>query len=183
MVIDDEEIIKNVQKGNLEQFGKLVNKYDKKLFGYINKITNQNNEQIEDLLSEVFIKAYENIQSFNNKKKFINWLYRIAHNTCIDFFRRNKIATVTLNPDDDFYPSKDLLIEDAEIKKERLEEINGAISRLEVKYREVIILYFIEEKNYDEISEILRISTSAVGVLLFRAKQKLKKMLTSKNEK
>lgn len=175
--INDEKIVAKVKSGNTELYGKIVGKYQLPLLRYVKRVTNQENEEVEDIVQDIFIKAYENIQGFDDTKKFSSWLYGIAHNTCIDFFRSNRQKTNVGDEFEELIPSKDELIEDLLIEKEKKVEVAKAIRKLELKYREVILLYFFEEKSYEEIGDILKINKTHVGVLLLRAKEKLKKIL------
>lgn len=173
----DEEIIEKVKKGNSELYGVIVEKYRSLLMRYVRRVTNQAEEEVEDIVQEVFIKGYENVQSFDQTKKFSSWIYRIAHNLCIDFFRKKIPITSVIEDGEELFESGEKLIEELAMEKEKAEEVVRAVERLELKYREVILLYYFEEKSYDEISDILHINTSNVGVLLLRAREKLKKLI------
>lgn len=171
----DEEVVKKIQRGNKEEFGKIIGKYQGKLFGYIKNLTNQNNMEVEDLVEEALISAYKNLNGFETNKKFSSWIYRIAHNKAIDFFKKKKLKISQIEEHEELIGENDKLLE--EMDNEEKERVNAAVESLELKYKEVVLLYYFEEKSYEEISDILHISTSSVGVLLFRAKEKLKKIL------
>ena len=90
----DEEIIKDILKGDKESFGVLIYRFEKKLFRYINRFIYDTNEA-EDLMQVVFIKAYTNLNGFNFNYKFSPWIYRIAHNEIVNYIKkkqRNKIV-------------------------------------------------------------------------------------------
>jgi RNA polymerase sigma-70 factor (ECF subfamily) len=176
----DEEIVKLVQKGDKEKFRLIVEKFERQLFFYIKRMINQPDPEIEDLLQEVFIKVFVNIQGFDNKKHFSSWIYRIAHNKSIDYMKQNKkIKYGFLNEDNEdiFFDKNEKLIEELMVESDNKRQIYKAIELLDTKYKDVVLLYYFEEKDYEEISEILRIPTNNVGVLLFRAKTKLKSLL------
>jgi RNA polymerase sigma-70 factor (ECF subfamily) len=81
-----------------------VSKYEEKLLRYILRITNIDIEEAENLLQEVFIKVYKNINDYNKSLQFSSWIYRIAHNTSIDYYRKNKNKqSVSLETDDNDY--------------------------------------------------------------------------------
>ncbi|HAP38046.1 TPA: hypothetical protein DCQ19_04180 [Candidatus Shapirobacteria bacterium] len=171
----DEKIVELVRDGDKEKYSEIVERYEKKMFYYIKRMINQADEEVEDLVQEVLVAAYENLAGFDTKKKFSSWIYRIAHNKAIDYFKKKKMnIDVDIGENEEYWMSKGRLPEDIEIDRQEGEELRKAVNGLEMKYREVIWLYYFEEKNYDEISDILRIPTSNVGVLLFRAKEKLK---------
>lgn len=176
MKLRDEEIVARVQNGNKEAFGEIVERYEKRLFGYIKNLINQPNEEVEDLLQEVFISAYVNIQGFDTRKKFSSWIYRMAHNEAVDYFRTKRKKTILDETNEELVGDGRKLIEELEIEKEETETVKGAVEKLELKYKEVVMLNFFEDKSYEEISDILHISVSNVGVLLCRAKDKLRKL-------
>lgn len=177
--MSDEEIARKVQGGEKEIYGEIVERYEKKLFGYIKGLTNRTDEEVEDLAQETLVSAYINVQGFDPKKKFSSWIYRIAHNKTIDFFKKKR--GVKMDEDGwEMVGGREKMAEEIEIEREKKEEMGKAIGKLEVKYREVIMLYYFEEKDYEEISDILRIPTTNVGVLLYRAKKKLKEIYEKK---
>lgn len=176
----DEELVVKIQKGQREMFGEIIDRYQGKLFGYVKNMVNQKNEEVEDLVADTFLKAYENILGCDPKKKFSSWIYRIAHNRAIDYFKKRKLKVDEIDDKEEILVTKEKLMEEIEIEKEQRTMIGKAIKGLELNYREVVLLYFFEEKSYEEISDILKIPTSNVGVLLFRAKKQLKQILNTK---
>ena len=85
--LTDEQVVRMVQSGKVESFGILVKRYQAKMLRYARKFL-FNYHDIEDLVQEVFIKAYTNIQSFDASRKFSSWLYRIAHNQFINAIKK-----------------------------------------------------------------------------------------------
>jgi RNA polymerase sigma-70 factor (ECF subfamily) len=173
----DEEIAKKVQSGEIEPFELLVQRYQEKLIRYGRKFLSDQRD-IEEIVQEVFIKAYINIKSFDLSKKFSSWIYRIAHNEFV-----NKIKKKKRNPL--FFFDLDLLMPhfvsqetpDKEVdRKETQELINKCLDKIKIKYREPLVLYYIEELSYKEISDILHIPVSTVGVRIKRAKQAMKSL-------
>lgn len=179
--MNDEEVVAEVQTGNVEKYGEIISRYQGKLYGYLKNLTNQKEEEVEDLVEEVLVTAYINLQSFDSKKKFSSWIFRVAHNKAIDYFKKKKIKTTYIEDGEEIIGNEHKLLEEIEIEKEDFKKLNEAVERLELKYREVILLYFFEDKSYEEISDILHIPTNNVGVMLYRGKQKLKKIL-NKND-
>lgn len=176
----DEEIVKlSIEDPNHYKY--LVEKYERRLWAYVKRIIYVNTEDAEDILQEVFLKAYRNLNGFNTNKKFSSWIYRIAHNEAISFLRKNSKRNVEIVND----LSKDLFdgiasgldLEREYIEEEERERFERIIQSLDSKYRDVLILKFLEEKDYNEISEILEISSGTVGSLISRAKVKLKVLM------
>lgn len=172
----DEIIALAVQAGDIEAFGELVARYEDKLKRYARKFLARE-EEIEDLVQDVFIKAYTNINSFDIKLRFSPWIYRIAHNTFVnelkrksrygfDFFEADVLLPLLPAPEraDDYVLSDELRV-----------EIDKSLKSLPPKYREVIILHYFEDLSYQEISDILKIPVTTVGVRMTRARAKLKK--------
>ena len=171
----DEEITRLVQKGDIESFGVLVGRYEAKIARYAGKFL-LNGEDAKDLAQEVFIKAYVNIQSFDANRKFSSWLYRIAHNEFINAIRkRSRIPVLSFDFDAIFPHPIARETADSETNRRDLKEtLDKCLDKLDVKYREPLVLYYFEEMSYQEISEILEIPVSTVGVRLRRGKETLK---------
>lgn len=172
----DEEVAFLVQSGQLELFGILVEKYEEKIKRYAKKFLS-NKEDINDVVQDIFIKTYENIQSFDSKRKFSPWLYRIAHNELVNTLKKKKeIIPFSLFDLDIFLPQeyKNNEIEN-KIERERIKGIiNECVEELDFKYREPIVLYYFEELSYKEIADVMQIPVSTVGIRIKRAKKKLK---------
>lgn len=180
--LTDEEIVKSVRNGNLNSFRLIIQRYQNKLSRYIKSLLiSSTKEEIEDILQEVFILAYKNINSFNLNLKFSTWIYRIAHNHTINYSKKQKNKNLNFNIDD-LDDMENLLISDIDIKGElELEhakmELKKALANLDLKYRSVLILKYFEDKSYDEISDILKIPRNTVGTFINRGKKKLLEIL------
>lgn len=179
----DEEIVSLVILGEKERFGELMERYEEKLMRYVAFLLNRKTEDIEDVVAETFIKAYQNLTGFENDKKFSGWIYRIAHNLVIDYFRKNKIKEKELLEEEWQEIGDELLIEDEIIKIEEKEKLGKALGKLSLEEKNLVRWFYFEEKSYEEIGDILRISVGNVGVKLNRVKKKLKKLMEIKNER
>ena len=117
------------------------------------------------------------MQSFDTKQKFSPWIYRIAHNTFINELKKHARTPLSLFDFDTLIPH--LAYDDPATKEREQKEmrllIDQSLQKLAPKYREIIVLYFLEELNYKEIADILHIPTGTVGIRLTRAKKQLKK--------
>jgi RNA polymerase sigma-70 factor (ECF subfamily) len=162
-----------------ENFLYLVQRYEKKLLRFIQRISGLGPDDAQDLLQEVFIKVYQNLNDFDHGLKFSSWIYRITHNQVVSNYRKNKsrpqISLFDLdiesyeNLASDFDVSQSM---DQEILRQKMSK---ALDGLELKYKEVIILKYLEDRSYEEISDIIKKPLSTVGTLLRRAKQALAK--------
>ena len=173
--MSDEEVAMLVQKGEQEQFGILVERYEEKLLRYGRKFLSRS-EDIEDIVQEVFMSCYQNLQGFDASQKFSPWIYRIAHNAFVNGLRKQKRSPLVFVDFDAFvaHPVYEdplpLEREQAEMKK----MIEKGLGELKPKYREVLVLYYLEELSYKEISDIIQVPVGTVGIRIKRAKDALK---------
>ncbi|HAM88933.1 MAG: RNA polymerase, sigma-24 subunit, ECF subfamily [Candidatus Falkowbacteria bacterium GW2011_GWC2_38_22] len=156
----------------------IMNRYQAKLLYYIKRISGLSNDEAEDVLQDVFIKIYQNLNDFDIDLKFSSWAYRITHNQVISNFRkiqaRPQNAGIDLNDDSLRGLAADLDIEGKIDNSLLREKINKILNNLEYKYKEVLILKFFEEKDYKEISDILKKPMGTVASLMNRAKIKFR---------
>lgn len=178
----DENLVK-LSLENQDNFSFIIDRYENKITRYIKMLGKLSNDDIEDLLQDIFIKVYKNLNNFNTDLKFSSWIYRIAHNEAINKFKRNR--TIDFDFDDiDYFFKKiseciDCNKENIEInldKKILKEKINKVFTKMDLKYKEILILKFIEDKDYKEISDILKKPTNTVGTLINRAKKQFKEI-------
>jgi len=163
--LPESEIIKEVKKGDKEMFGLLVEKYSDRVFSYFIRFLGDRDEAL-NLTSEVFFKAFKGIKNFNENKEFFPWLIKIARNEGINFMRKNKTyeELETDNFTEENYFERDVMLEDA-------------LKKLNENDREILLLFYQQDLSYDEIANILNISLENVKVRIFRAKEKLRKLL------
>lgn len=179
--LNDAEIARRVQQGDRWSFRLLVERYTPKLERYSRTFLFTAQER-EDLLQDIFLKAYIHLQQYDPLRPFSPWIYRIAHNTFVNSIRSKQRAPVFSVDWDMVFPhpfSKEKT--DVPLKqKELTEELEECMAELEEKYREPLTLYHFEELSYEEISDILRIPISTVGVRITRARAKLKAICLAK---
>lgn len=171
----DEQLVTLTLK-NKEYYLCLMKRYESKLLGYILKISNLDRQDAEDIIQEVFIKAYQNLNDFDFKFKFSNWIYRIAHNATISAFRKKKASSKTVSWEDkdlDNILESSLNVEKANIQKLTHKQILEIINHLPLKYKEVLILKFVEDKDYRVIGDILHKPMGTIATLINRAKKSL----------
>lgn len=178
-LLNDEDIVKKIQNGETKLYELIIERYHDKLYRYINRMI-YSHQDSQDILQIVLIKTYTNIQSFNTKLKFSSWIYRIAHNESINWIKKNKNRYEFLESD------QDINSDEKDMYQKMESEINqklvaGCLKELDPKYKEVILLKYIEDKSYEEISDILRKPVSTVGVLINRARSKLVEICNKHN--
>ncbi|GAH30707.1 unnamed protein product [marine sediment metagenome] len=181
----DEQIVALTLK-NQDYYLCLMKRYEDKLLNYILKISNISREDGEDILQEVFIKAYQNLNDFDLNYKFSNWIYSIAHNATISAFRKKKVRPQTVSWEDKDLNNileSTLDVENTSLQKLTYKQILKKINQLPLKYKDVLILKFMEEKDYREISDILHKPMGTVATLINRAKKSLKQGLKKEDIK
>jgi len=177
----DEELVSLVLN-NKDFFTFIIHRYENKLSRYIKRLGVRVPEDVEDLLQSIFIKVYRNLNGFDKGLKFSSWIYRIAHNETMSFFRAKKVRPEG-NMIIDSEKILPLIFDDFDTKdfsEKRIDNqhLQKALSELDEKYKEVIILRYFEELDYEEISDILRIPPGSVATLIHRAKNKLRSKLS-----
>lgn len=167
----DEELVALVRKDK-EMYSELVVRYQKKLLSYANYILKNEHEAV-DAVQEAFIKAYVNLNSFDADKKFSSWIYRIVHNAAMDQIRKRK-NMLSVNEFEEIIEDNEPGLLEKMAKKERGRKVKTCLQKLPVVYREPIALFFLEDKSYSEISDILRIPVGTVGTNINRGKKMMK---------
>lgn len=163
-----------------EQFGVLMDRYEMPITRYLMRLTGWAEPEIQDILQETFIKAYRNLNDFDPQLKFSSWLYRIAHNQAVDAIRHHTARpTAGILPVEDvaqFLSAKEDPVKEL-ATQEILQKVRQAILHLPLRYREVLILRYLEEKNYDEIVDILKKPKGTVATLLRRGRDLLEEAM------
>lgn len=183
IVPSDEALAAIMQEGGraeaAEALAQLVERYEPKITRYANKFLHTYEDR-QDAVQEVFIKVYQNIRSFRTKERFSPWVYRVAHNTFLNFIKKQKREHISTIDADQFFSwsaADEGVHKDHEQKLDR-DMLDACLGELDVKYREVLVLYYFEEKNYKEIADIVRIPVATVGVRLKRGRDKMQAILT-----
>jgi len=183
-MIDIENILIKL-KHDPEVLWEIIDAYNNKLTRYIQRLSDIDISEVENLLQEVFIRVYTHINEYDSRYSFNSWIYRITHNIVIDNYRKNKkqenwIDNIISIDDEDYKKIIDNLsdwnnLENNFQKKELKNCIQKSISILPNNYKEIIILKYIENYNYEEISDILTIPIWTASTLVNRAREQLKK--------
>jgi len=167
-----------------EQFGVIMDRYEAPLRRYIARLGVRNVDDQLDVLQDVFVKVYRNLNGYDAQLKFSSWIYRIAHNEAISAYRKKSVRPEGHMVSD----SEEMLafisgsIDSAELQFDatvNAVEVNRALRKLDQKYYDVLVLRFFEHKEYDEISDILQIPTGSVGTLIHRGKKQLATVIHS----
>jgi RNA polymerase sigma-70 factor, ECF subfamily len=167
-----EELVIKSQKGDSDAFSKLYDAFFAPMYRYI--FYKVNRSEADDILEVLFLKAWENIKSYKKRKNvtFKSWLFRIAHNLVVDHYR---LARTHQELDPRLADTKrDIDPLDRTARSLNNETLKTALSKLKKKYRDIIVLKFVNELSNDEIGRILKKSEGSVRILQFRALRALK---------
>lgn len=188
---EDLELVALAKNGSEAAFNKLMVRYRDSIFFMVLKMVH-NRDDAEDLTLEAFGKAFNSIANYSADFAFSTWLFKIATNNSIDFIRKKKLQTTSLDQkttteDGEITPIavKDNTAnpEESFMKEQRAAKIRAAIEQLSPKYRSLIELRYLDELAYEEIAEKLDIPLGTVKAQLFRAKDMLYNILKVTKEK
>lgn len=167
-IYTDEQLVVSYLAGDEKSLEILIKRYLKPLYSFIYRYIG-NNQEVEDITQEVFIKAWRSFKRFDQNKKFKTWIFSIAKNTSIDFLRKKK--AVPFSAFDDLEGNNvviDGLVDTAPIPDKLLEQagivqmLNLAMKKLSPKYRMVLFLYYNDHFNFREIAETLGESINTI---------------------
>lgn len=164
--LTDEDVVEKTRSQDRELYAVLVERYQKKLLRYAVNLT-KDESVAADVVQESFIKAFVNLNGFDTKKKFSSWIYRIVHNEAMNVIKKHQ-KDVPLPKGVDF--ESDENIEDDFKQRETVAEVERCLKEIPLIYSEPLTLRYIEEKSYEEISDILRIPMGTVATRIKRAK-------------
>lgn len=175
--LDDEQLVAHIRGGNEEAFSFLVERYQNKLYYYALKFIHDD-QKAQDVLQEAFIKAYVNLNSFDADRNFSAWVYRIVHNEALNFAKRHarEIPVGDAKWFDNIPDERVDLAGEIDLKTKR-SQVRAVVFSLPLKYREVLVLYYFEGMDYEDIAKVLQIPTATVGTRIRRAKARLKRAL------
>ena len=162
-------------------FALIVRRFEPPLSRYVRRLLGRSGQSTEDVLQDVFIKAYVNLNDYDRSRPFSPWLYKIAYNEAMSFLRKRRAEPYAISGDEGMRMLQEIL-EDADapaaLDQSRMKTwIHDALAGLDRRYRDVLVLRFLEEKSYDEISAILEIPMGTVATLINRGKKRLKRNL------
>jgi RNA polymerase sigma-70 factor, ECF subfamily len=170
--ISDEQLVVKIRKENKEYFVEIVNRYQDKLMRYATYLIN-NEEKAADVVQEGLIKAYINLNGFNADKKFSSWIYRIIHNEAMNSVKKyHKESPIEKDMD---WPSTTNLEEEFD-KKQIQEMAQKCLNNIPIKYSEPLVLFYMEDYSYEDISDILKLPMGTVAIRISRAKALMKKI-------
>jgi len=182
---DEAELIERATKGESDAFAVLVERYQRRVVGVAMAVVHNQDDAVE-LAQETFVRAFENLSKFESRSSFSTWLYRIAANLAIDFWRREGRHVVLHGEDADNelkrMPSPQGDSYKSAARSELSERIKQALEELTPEHRAVILLREVEGLSYDEISETLQCPRGTVMSRLHYARGRLRVILKDLGE-
>ncbi len=190
---DYDLVMKAVHQHDQQAYAKLMSRYRDSVFFMILKMVH-NRDDAEDLTIEAFGKAFRNIERYSTDYAFSTWLFKIASNNTIDFIRKKRLQTLSIDEthggdDDDGHSyassikAESLDPEEEFIREQRITLMREVTEKLNEKYRILIELRYFEEYSYEEIAEQLDLPLGTVKAQLFRAKELLYNVLRNNRER
>lgn len=186
----DIKLVDQAMKGDQQAYAQLMDRYRDTIFFMLLKMV-KNKSDADDLTIEAFGKAFKNLHQYAPNYAFSTWLFKIATNNCIDFLRKKRANTVSIEgqTDDDgnempLTIKADILDpEEDMIKKQKAKLMRSVVSKLKPRYRELVELRYFKEYSYEEISKEMDLPIGTVKAQLFRARELLNNILSSTKEK
>lgn len=180
-----DQLIEDAKKGSQTAFTALLDIYWSEVYYFILKRT-ENESDTEDITIETFAKAFDKIDSYNNKFAFNTWLITIAKNVHIDLIRRRKSSEFinNLGENEEFLfnniPDDEDSLEDQLIFEQNLATLKHCIKQLKPHYQQIIQLRYFQERSYNEIAEIINEPLNNVKIKILRAKKLLTELIQKK---
>ena len=178
-VLFENEIIRSVLRGNVNDFEKLVTAYEKNVYNIALRMVGDP-EDAADMTQETFIKAYRALSGFRGDSKFSSWLYRIASNVCLDFLRsRSRHPQVSLSTVDEDgqapveLPDMRQNPEEQLMKKLGMEAVRRGLEQLPEQQRQILVLRELGGLSYAELAQTLGLEEGTVKSRIFRARKRL----------
>jgi len=182
---EDQVLIKKTLRGDRKAFEELMRKYEKRIFSFVVRMV-RNEDTAVDLTQDFFFKIFTVLDKYNYEYKFSTWAYRICYNLVIDHIRKNQAQVDSL--DDESVTPRDLLDSDnvsredgfkTLAKEETRDYVWRVVDQIPLKFRELILLRYIQDLKYEEIAEITALPVGTVQNRIFKAMEILKQLMVN----
>ncbi|MCB0408744.1 MAG: sigma-70 family RNA polymerase sigma factor [Flavobacteriales bacterium] len=188
--IDYELVIKAREHQDEKAYAELMTKYRDSIFYMMLKMV-KNQDDADDLTIEAFGKAFNRLHQYTPNYAFSTWLFRIATNNCIDFIRKKKMTTFSLDKEIDSedggltFELRDERLDPEEkfIRKQKIRIMREIVEHLKPRYKNLIVLRYFREFSYEEIAEETQLPIGTVKAQLFRAREQLYNLMQHKKGK
>jgi RNA polymerase sigma-70 factor (ECF subfamily) len=178
---EDKLLVENYLDGDESALEVLINKYFSLIYNYVSRLVPK--DEASDLVQDVFVRVWKSIKKIDfNKASFKTWIFTIARNRVIDYFKKKKSIPFS-SLDNDKEPFSETIIDEGSfveeeiLKTENLEILNEALNKIDEKHREILILYYQEDMTFKEIGQLLNKPLNTVKSYHYRAVLKLRDFL------
>ena len=177
--LSDRELVQKSLE-QVDYFSCLYERYESQLLRYVKRMGVVTEEEAQDVLQEAFLKIWKNLNAFDPNLKLSTWLYRIVHNQAISCLRRKK--SFGKDQKEEFDDKRYAEIPDSRLPgptddvEETDQHIHDILDQLPQKYKEILVLKFLENMSYEEISDVLKIPEGTVATRINRAKKAFRKL-------
>lgn len=179
----ENELIKDILSGSVDKYSTLIDEYAPMVFHVVRRFINDDDE-VEEMAQQIFVKAYERLEKFDMKSKFSTWLYALSMNHCRDYAknvrRDNKVFSQMDQEELRSKLSSDTSPADDLESKEMNRMLEEALTRITPDFAEAFLMKYREDISYNEMSERLNVTVSALKVRVHRARKELRAYLQSK---
>ena len=175
--LSDQEIIDSVRKGNDSDYSIIVERYKNRAFSMLKRML-KNELDAEEVLQDCFLKAFNSLGSFKGDAKFSTWFYKIVYNTALTKLSSKKRITEAemTSVEDHFNLESDYSPDEIE-NKDLSEFLKEIVNKLPERYAAVITMFYLNDMNLEEISEVMQLSVSNVKVILHRSRNSLRDLI------
>lgn len=190
--IKDYQLVrKAIDKADQKAYAELMSRYKDSIYFMLLKMVN-NRDDADDLTIEAFGKAFKNIKQYTPDYAFSTWLFKIATNNCIDFIRKKKKQTLSIDKGIETDDGGELLIdiksdrldpEENMMKKQKVLMMRDVVEKLKPRYKNLVELRYFQELSYEEIAEQLNLPLGTVKAQLFRAREFLYQIMKNSEHK
>ena len=190
--VKDYNLVKNaIENGDQKAYAELMSRYKDSIYFMLLKMVN-NRDDADDLTIEAFGKAFKNIKQYTPDYAFSTWLFKIATNNCIDFIRKKRKQTFSIDKGIETDDGGELNVdikssqpdpEENMMKKQKVIMMRDVVERLKPRYRKLVELRYFQERSYEEIAEELDLPLGTVKAQLFRAREFLYQIMKNSEHK
>lgn len=181
--LQDFKLVQKAKKGDQQAYAELMGRYRDSIYYMLLKMVN-NTSDAEDLMIEAFGKAFKNIDQYTPIFAFSTWLFKIATNNCIDYIRKRRTSTISIDQTSDDQETQPITIqsdtldpEEHMINDQKIKLLRDVVSKLKPRYKTLVELRYFQEYSYEEISEELDLPLGTVKAQLYRARELLHNIL------
>ncbi|MBL8958144.1 MAG: sigma-70 family RNA polymerase sigma factor [Myxococcaceae bacterium] len=172
--------VRRARRGDSDAFAQLVRSIQRPVYGICLRLLRSDAEASE-VAQEAFLRAYQNLNRYDESRPFDLWVMAIARNLCLDLLRRrSRMSTEDVSEHANVLPSGEASLEQTAIDKQEKKSLEEAMGTLSADDREVLALYYVQRRTTKEIAEVMNVAPGTIMARLFRAREKLRKVMQAK---